>query len=551
MNSEPSTQLEHCAEAARRLAGGGYTPLVARVLAARGISEPDDISFDICNLPGVDGGEAARAAGLMAELVKEDRKWCILGDYDADGMCAVALSVLALDALGVEAGWLLSHRDHEHRSMDPVLVRKAREMGADVIVSVDGGTDSHEGVRLAKELGMTVVVTDHHPPPASWSKPDADALVNPHIEGNGLPSKGLCGTTVMLALVRELFRRTGTRQRASRFIDIAAIATMSDVMPMDDRVNRSIVMAGVEAIRRGRCRPVIKEMLDGKNAGCCPSDLNFRIGPLLNSAHRMSSAEIGVNALLAEDIYSARSIADELRTLNRNRRLQSAMIADEAVAQLDGSDPRGAVAFKAGWNVSMLGLVAGNLVDRLGVPVAVLTEHLGRVRGSMRSTQGVSLLEVIDAINGEEPGLLGESGGHPYAAGVRVKGDVGRFRELFDSCCGRMSNGSGVNPREAVLDGCPTVEELSDGSARQLNEIPWGQEEFPKPRFEGEFTVRSVMPCRRGNGFFHELELDGTVVKAYHRREIGKPGTARRMSYSVSEDSYNCDMPFIHPTSAS
>ena len=537
---------KYCDEAAARLCDSGYKPLVARVLAARGINEPDDIQMNMCDLPGIKGGSAEKAATLLAEKSMLDKKWCILGDYDADGMCSTALAKLTLDALGVESDWLLSHRDHSQRSVDPSMVKKAKDMGAKVIITVDGGTNSAESIALAKELGMTVVITDHHPLSINGKIPDADAIVNPQLDGNGLPSAGMCGTVVMLALARELFRKTGSKHRAGKFIDLAAIATMTDVMPMDDRFNRSVVMAGIDSIRKGRCRPAIKAILGVRYPYCYPSDLNFQIGPMLNSAHRISNAELGVKALLADDIATARRLADELSHLNRERRLHSSRIYEEADALLLGFAGHGAVAFNASWNPSIMGLVANKLVDKLRVPVAMLCEHEGVVRGSMRSVSHVSLLDVLDGVQSDSPDLLGECGGHPYAAGVRLNGTVERFRELFDSHCERLAN-QGSAARPLMVDGSPTVEELSDGSVRQLNEIPWGHDEFPKPRFEGRFTVLSSKPTRRGNGFFHELELDGTVVKSYHSQIIGKPGTTIQMSYSVSADNANANMPFIHP----
>ena len=540
-----SENRKYCDEAATRLCDSGYKPLVARVLAARGINEPDDIQMNMGDLPGVKGGSAERAASLLADKAREGKKWCILGDYDADGMCATALAKLTLDALGIESDWLLSHRDHTHRSMDPSMVKKAKDLGAEVILTVDGGTNSADSVSLAKKLGMTVVITDHHPL-LSGQLPDADAIVNPHLDDNGLPSAGLCGTVVMLALARELFRKTGSKHRAGKFIDLAAIATMTDVMPMDKRFNRSVVMAGIDSIRKGRCRPVIKAILGDKYPYCYPSDLNFQIGPMLNSAHRISNAELGVKALLADDISTARRLADELNNLNRERRLHSSRIYEEADAQLNGFAGHGAVAFQNSWNLSIMGLVANKLVDKLRVPVAMLCEHDGMVRGSMRSVSEVSLLDVLDGIKLDSPELLGVCGGHPYAAGIRLNGSVERFRELFDSHCERLKN-QGSTARPIMVDGSPTAEELSDGSVRQLNEIPWGQDEFPKPRFEGRFTVRSSKPTRRGNGFFHELELDGTVLKAYHSQLIGNPGTTIEMSYFVTADNANANKPFIHP----
>ena len=514
------------------------------MLAARGIKEPGEICQEMCDMPGADTGEAGRASSLLSELVKKKKRWCVLGNYDADGMCATSLATLALESLEIKPTWLLTHRDHDHRSVDPTLVKRAKDEGSDILLIVDGGTNAVEGIKLAKELGMTVVVTDHHPADDKLCCM-ADAVVNPQMEGSGLPANFMCGTAVTLVLVREIYRRLGTRKRASRFVDLAAIATMSDLMPMDDLYNRSLVMAGIDLIRKGRCRPVIKAILRDRHSSCCPSDLNIRIGPLLNSAHRTAHAEIGVDALLAEDISAARYLADDLDNLNRERRLQSARILEESASMMLGASGNGAVIFKESWNINYLGLVASKLADKLGMPVVLLGSHNNETRGSARSVHGICLLQVLDAIREKEPGLLGVSGGHPYAAVVRIKGDIALFEKMFNKYCGKFATNK--TTCDVMIDGRPTADELCDGSLSQLNKIPWGQDEFPKPRFVGEFKVMACMPARRANGYIHELSLDGVVFRAYNRTKLGEPGTMRSLCYSVSADNFCCDKPFIHP----
>ena len=530
--------------AATSLQEAGYYPLAARVLAARGVCDHKELSPDLASLPGLDDGAAATAASLFADAVKANKHICIIGDYDADGMCGTALAKLALDSMDIKTSWLLSSRSHVERGLDPSLVNQAHALGAQMLVTVDNGTNAFNGVARARELGMQVIITDHHLPDKNQIV-SADAIANPRLPGSGLPTTNMCGTAVMLTIIREVFRQCGAKHRAGRYSDLAAVATMTDVMPLNDCFNRMLVLAGTEAIRKGRCRTVFKAMLAERRHSCQPRYLNFRLGAMLNAAQRMDKPELGVNALLADDITTARHAANELESLNRERRSLSDQTLEEAMATLGHEPVPALVIYQAHWNLSIVGLVASHLADRLGVPTAILCKHDNKLRGSLRGIPNVPVHTVLANIEREAPGLLGRWGGHELAAGIQLAGDLEEFRHRFTAHCSQYLKGHDQPP--IWVDGNPDVEELTDGSVGQLQVMPWGNA-FPQPQFVGTFTIEESRPTMKGNGFLYKLALQDEVFNGWNRVPIGKTGETLDIVYTAASDNFNPKQPFILPS---
>lgn len=533
-------------DSAAQLREIGYHPLAAAVLATRGFAKPEDIAPGLPDLAVPDGSPAHAAARLVAAAIEANERICVIGDYDADGVCATALAKLALDSLGADARWLLSDPDYDERSLDPALVDRASQDGAKLIVTVDGGVSAHPGAARAKELGVRVVVTDHHPP-EDGKVVDAAAVVNPHLEGCGLPAAEICGTAVAYILFKEVFRLRASEHSIDRYLDLVAVATMTDVMPLDQPINRGIAIAGIDRIRKRRCRPAIQAMI-GRDIDFCPfRDLNFRIGPMLNSARRMHRTEIAMQALLANDIGEARALANELKATNRDRRIKSQQMLEDALALLaeDGEPGAGIVLHSPAWDAGLVGITASQLAGRHGVPAAVLCSDDVGTRGSMRSTAAVPLDMVMEEVCRADSELVQRWGGHRAAAGVRLRGPVERFRELFAAACAKHGGPAAGSRDEIAVDAEPSLAELGDGSIEQFDDLPWGKEEMPAPLFVNTFRVISCQPTRARNGYNYRLGLEGAELFGWGREDLEGEAEAR-LVYATSLDSRNDgDLPFV------
>ena len=545
MSDKTIVMREHRADFAAQLQEMGYHPLATRVLASRNFTSADAIAPAMPDLAVAADSAAGRAAQLVADAIGANERICVIGDYDADGVCATALAKLALDSLEAEADWLVSHPDYEERSLDPKLVDEASAQGAKLIITVDGGVSAHAGMARARELGLRVVVTDHHPPEGGKAV-EADAVVDPHLEGSGLPAQGLCGTVVAYILFKEVYRLRAAAQKIDRYLDLAAVATMTDVMPLDSAVNRGIVIAGIDRIRKRRCLPALQAIL-GRNLDDCPfRDLNYRIGPMLNSARRMGRTKVAVEALLARDVGTARSFINELKATNMERRQSSQKMLHEARKALEGAEDLTAIVLHdSNWNAGLVGITASQLASSFNVPAAILCTDEIATRGSMRSTAAVPLDEVMEAVSKEDPDLIARWGGHRAAAGVRLNGTVERFRELFAAACAKY--GSVASRGELKVDAEPGLAELKDGSIAQLDDLPWGKEEMPAPLFVNTFTLNSCRPTKAGNGFNYRLDLEGQEIAGWGRDDLGRGGAQVRLVYNAGLDSRSDDdLPFIN-----
>lgn len=482
--------------------------LLDRIYAARGVQREEELHYALANLhkPTFKGLEAA--VSLLADAVVAQAKVVIVGDFDADGATSSALAVLALKAMGLsEVDFLVPNRFEYGYGLTPEIVAVAAAQQPDIIVTVDNGISSIEGVRAAHELGIAVIVTDHHLPGAEL--PEADAIVNPNQPGCEFPSKHLAGVGVifyvMNALRAELrqmgwFAESGLAEpNMASFLDLVALGTVADVVPLDYN-NRILVAQGLQRIRAGVCRPGIKALLEvaGKQAHrLVASDVGFALGPRLNAAGRLDDMSLGIQCLMCESEALAREMAAQLDELNRDRKSIETGMQQEAMGMLqqtllaDATQlPWGLCLFEETWHQGVIGILASRIKDKFHRPTIVFADAgEGQIKGSARSVPGFHIRDALDAVAARHPQLLHKFGGHAMAAGMSLRReDFDAFARAFDEEVRRQLSADDL---QAVLvtDGELTPEDFSLVLAAQLRDAgPWGQH-FPEPIFDGEFYV--------------------------------------------------------------
>jgi single-stranded-DNA-specific exonuclease len=481
-------------------------PVLQRIYAARGVLGPAQVEHRLARmLPPHELGGMAQAVDLLVEAIGGGHRILVAGDYDCDGATGTAVAVRGLRMLGAaHVGYAIPNRFTHGYGLSPAFV-ESLQPAPQLIVTVDNGVASVEGVAVAKALGIRVIVTDHHLP--GEQLPACDAMVNPNLRDDAFPSKALAGVGVMFYLLLALRARlseqgafAGAKPDLSTLLDLVALGTVADLVPLDFN-NRVLVEAGLQRIRSGRgCAGIVALAEAGKRsvATLCSSDLGFAVGPRLNAAGRMEDMRLGVECLLTDDMHQARRHADELSAINQERRdLQASMVAEAELmaASMADIDAVGVALFEPSWHAGVIGLVASKLKDRLHRPVIAFapaseddTEHL---RGSARSIPGFHIRDALAAIDARQPGLIERFGGHAMAAGLSMKRcDYERFAEAFDAIARDMIDAERL---QAVLhtDGELPVGAFSLALARQLRQAgPWGQA-FPEPLFDNQFECAS------------------------------------------------------------
>ncbi len=477
-------------------------PVVSRVLAMRGLDSPPDYSLRQLLPPRLGGME--RACELLIAAISDDARICVVGDFDADGATGTALAVHGLRALGARhVDWLVPDRFRHGYGLSSELVAELEQPLPDVLVTVDQGVSSHAGIARAREMGIQVIVTDHHLP--GESLPPAEAIINPNLSGEDFPSGCLAGVGVMFYLLMGLRTRMreagffdrGREPRLVQWLDLVALGTVADLVVLDEN-NRRLVHHGLMRIRAGQCLPGVRALLEvaGRNLRHVQAaDLGFAAAPRLNAAGRLDDMRVGVRCLLASTETSARDLAAELDALNRERQsLQQEMQetaeqqAQELADGLDGELP-GLCVFDSRWHQGVVGLVAGRLMERLQRPVfafAPAEEGADELKGSGRGPDGLHLRDLLVDIDARQPGLIKRFGGHARAAGLSIeKNRFEDFRRTFDEHVQNIEF-----PGETVsTDGELSGDELSLETAEALADAgPWGQG-WPEPLFDGRFRV--------------------------------------------------------------
>ncbi len=485
------------------------SPLLQRIYAARGIQSVSQLntaaralhSYQL--LAGIQ-----QAAQILFESIQNKKRIIVVGDFDADGATSSALSILALRMLGSDnVDYLVPNRFEDGYGLSPEVVEQAIELGVEVILTVDNGVSSIEGVRYAKEKGLTVIVTDHHLP--GHKLPNADAIVNPNLECCEFPSKSLAGVGVafymMMALCVHMrkanwFINQGMQEpKLMELIDLVALGTVADVVPLDEN-NRILVHQGLQRIRAGKARPGIQALIEVAKRDAhrlVASDFGFALGPRINAAGRLDDMSFGVELLMCNNIHSARRMANELDGLNQTRKeieegmKQEAMAFCERLQFGENSElPFGLVLFQRDWHQGVIGILASRLKEKFHRPVIAFADGgEGNIKGSCRSVPGLHMRDTLDRIDTKNPGLIAKFGGHAMAAGLTIQeSDFDKFVQLFDEAV--RNELDEVSLKGIVLsDGELKPEEFSMNIAETLRSSgPWGQA-FPEPLFDGEFKV--------------------------------------------------------------
>ncbi len=502
-------------------------PVLQQVYAARGVLTPDQVEHRLARMlsPQALGG-MPQAIEILVEAIRDDWSIVIAGDYDCDGATGTAVAVRGLRMLGAKkVSYAVPHRFIHGYGLSAALV-ESMQPTPQLIVTVDNGVASVAGVAVARARGIKVIVTDHHLP--GEQLPAADAMVNPNLVyadrcghscpscaicahdaslNKNFPSKALAGVGVMFYLLlalrarlRELGTFGATEPDLSVLLDLVALGTVADLVPLDFN-NRVLVEAGLRRIRSGRaCAGIAALIESGKRsvATLCASDLGFVVGPRLNAAGRLEDMRLGIECLLTDDVGQAYRYAEQLSAINLERRdLQASMVA-EAERMADAAmhtDAVGVTLFEPSWHAGVVGLVASKLKDRLHRPVIAFApaseDDTDELRGSARSIPGFHIRDALAAINARHPGLIERFGGHAMAAGLSLKTrDYPRFAQAFDALARQLID---TDQRQAVLytDGELPAGAASLGLALQLRQAgPWGQA-FPEPLFDNVFECRS------------------------------------------------------------
>jgi len=476
-------------------------PTLQRVYASRGVTCPDEAGHRLGGLLPPDGLPGiAGALELLADAIANDRSILVAGDYDCDGATGCAVAVRGLRMLGARrVAYVVPDRAIHGYGLTPALVASLPE-APHLVVTVDNGTASLAGVAAARARGCRVIITDHHLPGPTL--PDADAIVNPNVPGNGFASKALCGVGVMFYLLLAL-RAAMDRRRdvdLASLLDLVALGTVADLVPLD-RNNRALVEGGLRRIRAGHACAGIRALFEvsGRDERTATAaDLGYSIGPRINAAGRLEDMTIGVECLLSDDPPHARALAAVLHDINRQRRdLQTAMV-DAAIRKLDGlqaGDALGVSLFDAGWHHGVVGLVASRLKERLHRPVVAFAPagEGDELRGSARSVPGFHIRDALAEVDARSPGLVERFGGHAMAAGLTLRlSNLARFAEAFDAVARERLAPDALQP-VLMSDGELAPEEFAVELARQLRVAgPWGQG-FPAPLFDNVFECEA---CR-------------------------------------------------------
>lgn len=482
-------------------------PLLSRIYAARGVMNIAELDYDLSRLlPYNELKGIEQAVECLAEALQEQQRVLIVGDFDADGATSTALAVLALKSLGLKnISYLIPSRFDFGYGLTPEIVAVAAKQEPQLIVTVDNGITSVAGVKAANDLGIKVLITDHHLPECEL--PKACAIINPNQHGDQFLSKNLAGVGVIFYLMialRAHLRDIGWFDaqnipvpNMAQFLDLVALGTVADVVSLDCN-NRILVAQGLQRIRAGKCRMSIKALLaitKRSFENVLASDLGFVIAPRINAVGRLDDMSVGVECLLTEDVERARSIAKQLDTLNNERRgieedmrRQAIRILDDL--QLERDLPSGLCIFEETWHQGVLGILASRLKDKLHRPVIAFTAiSETEIRGSARSIGGVHMRDMLNKISVQNPGLITRFGGHAMAAGLSLEREsYEMFAQIFAI---EVEQHLGSTDLDGVIytDGELTAEYFNLATAELLRDAgPWG-EGFPEPAFFGEFVL--------------------------------------------------------------
>lgn len=529
----------------------GIHPVLARLYTARGLTDIKDLSSELTGLILPSGLLHIDAAAVfLADAIDANKKMVIVADYDCDGATACAVALRGLRLLGARVDFIVPNRFEYGYGLTPEIVDlTAREKSPDIIITVDNGIASIDGVAEANRRGIEVVVTDHHLP--ADTLPAARVIVNPNQPACGFPSKNLAGVGVMfyvlLALRAELRKRgvfdAQSQPKLDTLLDLVALGTVADVVKLDAN-NRILVAQGLKRMRAGRMHPGIAALFRaaGREARCAtPFDLGFALGPRLNAAGRLADMSLGIECLTTDDEGRAWAIAQQLDTINRERREIEAGMQDTALALLDTFDPKSnstISVFDDSWHQGVIGIVASRLKDKFYRPtITFAPAGDGLIKGSGRSIAGFHLRDALDLVSKHAPTLIDKFGGHSMAAGLTIRADkFDAFAAAFEAV-GRDWLSQSQLERVVETDGSLEDAYFTTQFISLLEEQVWGQG-FAPPVFCDDFRVLNQRVLKEKH-LKLLLEKDGRKYDAiWFGHADGLPDLAR-IAYRLDANEFN------------
>jgi single-stranded-DNA-specific exonuclease len=479
---------------------GNIDPLHARLFAMRGLTTADELNYGLANLAPISALENIDAAANLV-ISKRDERIIVVGDFDVDGATSTALVLRCLRDFGFkDVEYLVPNRFDYGYGLTPEIVDVAAERSPKLLITVDNGVSSIDGVARANELQIPVLVTDHHLP--ADELPAAAVIVNPNLQGSVFPSRNLAGVGVAFYLMARIGRlleeqgQGGAAKIPARYLDLVALGTVADVVPLDYN-NRVLVQQGLTRMRAGHAVPGIKALLQQSGrtvARCVSTDLGFAVGPRINAAGRLEDISIGIECLLTDSDETASEYARVLDQINCERRDIEATMREQAFKYVDqlGEQrwPSCVCVFDSGWHQGIVGLIAARVKERCHRPVIAFArddEHF--LKGSARSIQGVHIRDLLEAVSTVKPGMIEKFGGHAMAAGLTIA--TSALEEFRKTVAGQMQRlyPSADFSGTIMTDGLLPQSALNLGFARSLRDAgPWGSA-FPEPMWCGDFAV--------------------------------------------------------------
>ncbi len=528
---------------ARHLQEEGFCPAMARVLAARGIETVEDLKPDwraMLAPQKLDG--TTNAAKLLADAIEQNKKIMIVADYDCDGATACAVAIRGLRAMGAKVDYIVPDRFIYGYGLTPEIVDLAARHSPEVILTVDNGMVSIEGVKRASELGIDVIITDHHLP--GQTLPAAQCIVNPNTPGCAFPSKNLAGVGVMFYVLMALRAELRTRGRFNQqtqpklnaLVDLVALGTVADVVKLD-RNNRILVEQGLNLVRRGLTQPGLAALFEVAGrplAQAKARDFGFVIAPRINAAGRLDLMNAGIECLISDDPAIAKDFAIKLDEFNRERReleLNMQWDARMLLNRENFADRHTITLFEPGWHQGIVGLVASRVKDSRHRPtVAFASAGEDELKGSGRSIEGVHLRDMLDLVTKKAPGIIKKFGGHAMAAGLTIEANaLDAFTEAFEEVVTENTDPDTFE-RHVLVDGPLTSDEINESLIDAINAQSWGQGFLP-PLFANEFKVLRQTALKGGH-LKLVLEMpDGMRFSAIYFRRAAEIPTRAVLAY--------------------
>jgi single-stranded-DNA-specific exonuclease len=475
-------------------------PILRRLYSSRGVTTVDELDYSLPRLAPV-GTLAGIDAAVDLVIANREKRIIVIGDFDADGATSTALVIRCLREFGwQDVDYLVPNRFEFGYGLSPEIVRVAAERSPGLLITVDNGVSSIDGVEEARRLGMQVLITDHHLPGAALPAPDA--IVNPNLEGSDFASPHLAGVGVAFYLMAALGRaleaggQAGAARVPAKYLDLVALGTVADVVTLDHN-NRILVQQGLTRIRAGKTVPGIRELFHAagrSTSRAVSSDLGFVAAPRLNAAGRLEDMSLGIECLLSDDDRTAAKLAVKLDEINKERRVIEADMRRQAFSYVDAIDatafPACVCLYDEKWHQGIVGLIASRVRERCDRPaIAFARDSDGLLKGSARSVSGVHIRDLLEAVAAAKPGLIIKFGGHAMAAGLNIaEQDFDQFSVIAAEQLGRLYPDADFSGA-ILIDGDLPADAMNLGFAKLLREAgPWGAG-FPEPVFSGNFEI--------------------------------------------------------------